>query len=426
MKINHWTLALAAAGVVSMGAAAQAEEATESVKTLISDTTISGYVSTSATWRPGTGTAGLDLSSFGNSTAKADGFNLDVVDLTISKALDESEWAAGYTAELWFGPDIAGNATIPGATSVNIQQAYVALRAPIGNGIDMKMGVFNTILGYEANNATQNPNYTRSIAWGLQPTVHTGLLASYRFSDMVAVSGGVVEGLGPAINARQSAAGVSTSGSESRKGYTFGMEITAPDSWGFLSGSSLSGQILHTPNGAANPAAVNSASATTFLHMGATLNTPVEAWKVGLSYYYRANAPTATGGLAIANHNSSYASVWGLYNSYQVTEKLKLNVRAEYATGTAGTFIASTAANVGDDDPNQAFLGLTTTVDYSLWENVISRLEFRWDSSLTGGAAGGAGTDTPFGGTTGFVGANNTAADEKNAFLVALNVIYKF
>ena len=37
--------------------------------------------------------------------AKADGFNLDVVKITLEKPLDESEWAAGYKVDLLIGPD---------------------------------------------------------------------------------------------------------------------------------------------------------------------------------------------------------------------------------------------------------------------------------------------------------------------------------
>ena len=57
--------------------------------------------------------------------------------------------------------------------------------------------------------------------------------------------------------------------------------------------------------------------------------------------------------------------------------------------------------------------GLTGTIDYSLWANVISRLEVRWDHSLT--------SDRPYG---------NVSADGpdalRNVVTIALNVIYNF
>ena len=61
--------------------------------------------------------------------------------------------------------------------------------------------------------------------------------------------------------------------------------------------------------------------------------------------------------------------------------------------------------------PTKSF-GLTETVQYDLWKNVISRLEFRWDHSASGQDA--------YGGTT--VGSPSL----KNVFLVAANIIYKF
>ena len=60
MKLNQWTLALAAAGVVSLESMVQAEEKEQKMNpllTAVSSTTLSGYVSTSAIWKPGTNLA---------------------------------------------------------------------------------------------------------------------------------------------------------------------------------------------------------------------------------------------------------------------------------------------------------------------------------------------------------------------------------
>src|SRR3974377_1332326 len=104
MKFNKWTVALAALGVVSLASAARAEEKASPIMTSLSSTTISGYVDTSAQWNPGTGNSNLPPYKF-NNINKADGFNLDVIQLGIEKPLDESDWAAGYRVDLWFGPD---------------------------------------------------------------------------------------------------------------------------------------------------------------------------------------------------------------------------------------------------------------------------------------------------------------------------------
>ena len=54
MKVNKWTLGLAAVGLVSLPSIMQAEEKASTLMTALSSTTISGYVSTSMEWNPGT------------------------------------------------------------------------------------------------------------------------------------------------------------------------------------------------------------------------------------------------------------------------------------------------------------------------------------------------------------------------------------
>src|SRR5512147_1017134 len=204
MKLNKWTVALAALGVVSLASAAKAEEKASPVMTALAATTISGYVDTSAEWNFGTGNANLPPYKF-NSPNKADGFNLDVIQLTVQKPLDEQDWAAGYRADLWFGPDAnALNTTSTGINSSDfaIRQAYVALRAPLGTGLDFKMGVFDSVIGYESVEAGNNPNFTRSYGHSIEPQTHTGLLATYRFCEEFSASAGVANTFDSQINGR--------------------------------------------------------------------------------------------------------------------------------------------------------------------------------------------------------------------------------
>src|SRR6478609_3021302 len=134
MKFNKWTLGLAATGVVSLASAVKAEEKASSVMTALSSTTLSGYVDTSAQWNLGSGNERLPDYKFGGAS-KADGFNLDVVQLRIEKPLDEQEWAAGYRVDLWAGPDAntlnTQSILSSGSSDFAIRQAYVALRMPV-------------------------------------------------------------------------------------------------------------------------------------------------------------------------------------------------------------------------------------------------------------------------------------------------------
>ena len=62
--------------------------------------------------------------------------------------------------------------------------------------------------------------------------------------------------------------------------------------------------------------------------------------------------------------------------------------------------------------PTDQVLDLTATVQYDLWKNVITRVEFRWDHSLNDADA--------FGGTV------QGNPQYVNAFMLAANIIYKF
>ena len=83
---------------------------------------------------------------------KADGFNLNVVKLTLENPIQSDDtWNAGYKADLIFGPDANSLFTQSSgvAADFGVKQAYVALHAPIGNGLDFKLGVWDTFIGYE-------------------------------------------------------------------------------------------------------------------------------------------------------------------------------------------------------------------------------------------------------------------------------------
>jgi len=399
-KVNKWTLGLAAVGLVSLPAAVQAEEKPNQLLTALSSTTISGYVDTSAHWTPGTGNANPPAYAF-NLPSKQDGFNVNVVNVVLEKPLDEGTWSAGYKVDLIFGANAVGwnNSANADATSdVGIKQAYVALRAPVGNGIDLKIGSFDTIIGYEVFNAGSNPNYTRSWAYTIEPTEHTGILGSYQINKMIGVSAGIANTWSAGINARSAR-------TESSKSYMTAVTLTAPDDMGFLAGSALYAGIVDGYNGLVG-------NDVTSYYLGATLATPIKQLKLGASWDY-----------AHAHDNSfgptGYAQAVGLYASLQATEKLSFHVRGEWADLTDG-YATGGKFNTGVGSvggiPSEV-LALTGTIQYDLWANVLSRLEIRWDDAISG--------PRPFGGSTAGTGGPGTA-NEKNAVLIAANIIYKF
>jgi len=436
MKLNKWTVGLAAVGLVSMASVARAEEKESMLQTALSSTTLSGYVDTSAQWNFGTGNANLPPYKFGGAS-KADGFNLNVIQLRIERPLDEAEWAAGYRVDLWAGPDANTLDTLSStstgyAADFAIRQAYIALRMPVGNGIDWKLGVFDSIIGYESVEDPSNPNYTRSYGHSLEPQTHTGILASYRLSDALSVSAGIANTTGSSINSRaqdgsadtitggpfapalakagifaaSDVTGTTIAGSnprsESYKAYMGSVALTAPDNMSFLSGSTIYAGIVHGYNNSVFGLGVGDVSDNYYL--GATLATPVAGLRVGFAFDY-----LDLGRATFDSENSFDANAWSVagYASFQATEKLSFHARLEY--------LKTELSGIIGDEPftsNQKILAATATAQYDLWKNVLTRVEFRWDHSLSG--------DDLFGGNT------FGEPDMKNAFMLAANVIYKF
>jgi hypothetical protein len=386
MKFNKWTLGLAAVGVVSLTSAARADE-TNMVMTALSATTFSGYVDVSAQFNPGGG-GGVNNSPNYNFGNNANQISLNVVDIALDKPLDEAPWASGYHVELWLGPD--GTALGTGSA---IRQAYIALRTPVGNGIDWKFGVFDTIIGYEGLTSANNPNFSRSYAFNIEPTTHTGGLATYKVCDAVTVQAGLVDtsfagGYTAAINGAGSNA--NGNGALSVPTVMGGLSLTAPDSFGWAKGAVLSGGIINTSG--------SGFTGATSYYVGATLPTPMAALKFGGSFDY---LNVHTGG-----------NTWDIagYSTFAFNDKLSLNLRAEHLGGSAflngGAYFNTTPFG------NNAADEITATLQYNLWANVVSRVEARWDHVEHGNGYGST--------------SNTGIGTESEAWLFAAQLIYTF
>ena len=403
MKVNRWTIGLAAAGLVSLPSVTQAEEKASPVMTALSSTTISGYVSASVWWVPGTGNGNLPTFSYGG-PSKADGFNLDVVKLAVERPLDEGQWSAGYKFEGLFGPDanaLATTSTGFSASDFAIKQAYVALRAPAGNGLDLKLGVWDTIIGYETFDSGNNPNYTRSYGFTIEPTTHTGLLATYQLNEMFGLAAGIANTFGPTINAK---AHDGFDGAESYKTYMGSVAFTAPESLGFMQGSTLYFGVI-------NGFDTQPEDDRTHWYVGGTIATPVTGLKLGASFDY------TTSDIDGAANENPYAGAYALYASFSVTEKLSFHARAEYAnTDIPGLVTPLTEMWVNCRQGLRAY-----------WHGAIRSLEERVEPAGSAlGSCGGRFAALRWNSPTDRSDHGTGGGGKKNSFIVAANLIYKF
>ncbi|HEX7469358.1 MAG TPA: outer membrane beta-barrel protein [Verrucomicrobiae bacterium] len=421
MKFNKWTLGLAAVGAVSLVSVAKAEEKMTFAQSAITGTTISGCVDTSIEWdvspsrAPFNNVLGLNYS--GSSIGipfranKQNGFNLNVFELNINKPMDETPWASGYNVSLLYGPDaVRYNPSAKGGGGLGsdfaVKDANIVVRVPVGNGLDLKVGVFDSIIGYEVFEAGNNPNFTRSWGYAIEPKQHTGLLATYRINDSVAISAGVANTLMPGIQSlhpnTHNADNLDAQSYWEDKTGMASFTLTAPQSWGWMEGASFSAGAVYGFN--------KNSSGAYNVYVGLTVPTPIKGLafgatfdylRYGTDYLYIDKTSSDTYNGKVEREAYSFA----LYGAWQATEKLAFNVRGEYGHGYVGDrgIFASTPYN---DHFSGDIWSLTTTLQYSLWANVISRVEARYDN---------AGNNNNF--------ASNQTTDQ---FSVYLNLIYKF
>ena len=378
MKFNKWTYGLVAVGAVSLASAARADEAKMSqLNTALSNTTISGYIDASAQYANGERTG----SALGGNAQ--DGFSVNSVTISLDKPMDESPWAAGYHVDLNAGSVSSVDQSFidgltgktPTSSAFGIRQAYVALRTPVGNGIDWKLGAWDTILGYESATSYANPNFSRSFGWNLEATSYVGLLGTYKVCDMLTVNAGLANPI---------FWDVTTAPGLSGKDFLASAVLTAPDSFGAFKGAQLTLGLTQ----AFQSGGVNN------YYAGLTLPTPIKALALGFAVDALQNLGQPSGG-------SGYT--FGVYATYQATDKLGLALRAEYVDVSSG-----------QQSPANDFPGngeeITATLSYNLWANVVSRVEARWNHS------------EHFGTGNGGTGGNGY----ENDLMLALNIIYKF
>ncbi len=428
MKMNKWTLGLAAVGLVSLTSVARADEAkTTPLLTALSATTISGYVDTSMQWNPGTGNA--NPAPFKFNAGKQDGFNLDSVNIRVAKPLEEGQWSSGYVVDLMFGPDAnltTGEGAANSGIGEHVRQAYLNLRMPVGNGLDWKIGRFDGILGYESTDAYKDPNWTRSYGFTFEPSEHTGVLAEYKINDMIALSGGVANTVSTApINARDPRA-------ETHKAYLAMINLTAPESMGAIAGSGLYA-------GADFGGSPFGGRSRREFYVGATIKTPMKDLTLGACY-------DGISHMDVAGADTGWNYAIAGYASLKLSEKASVHLRGEYARGAGLGALADqfngvpivgvdasgpTPVYVYGNNPLHKVIAITGTFQYDLWQNVISRLEVRWDHAADGtspfdGTASPAPSLSSFTPDAAPLSSDERSGGKKNAVLVAANLIFKF
>ncbi len=252
---------------------------------------------------------------------------------------------AGFRIKLNFGEDaqLTGGT---GADDVDFQEAYAQYVAPIGNGLDLRIGRMNTLIGYEVIESPYNANFSRSWLFGFgEPFTTTGIRASYAFNDMVSFSIGVINDFtGTQSDANRS------------KSIESLVSLTLTDTVGI----SLFG--FWGPEGA-----IGASNADRVMVGGIVDVQLTDQAEVVVEAYYGnfANDPAVVEG-----SNTRWDGVAG-YLIYDFTDKWGARFRSEVFEDEGGALTGTT----------QTLWEFTSTLQFKPVPSLITRVEFRYDKS---------------------------------------------
>ncbi|HSY60627.1 MAG TPA: porin [Cytophaga sp.] len=259
-------------------------------------------------------------------------FSLGLVQTKFAYTTEKSE----VVIDLAYGPNAAlGNFGNLYGTDINIKQAYMSYM--FTDKLNVTVGQFGTHVGYELIDAPLNYNYSLSYLFGNGPFYHTGLKASYAFSEKVGLMAGVVNGW----DGMYAWNGKKTAIAQLYLSPTDGFNIYV----NFISGdqrNSLSFPTLGSPTA---PISSNQKTNSTLFDLTTTYQITDE-FKLGLNAAYGFGSHLKT----TADPTKFDKAQWGgaaIYADYRFSEFFGLGLRAEYFNDKDGVRYISYAMGQG-------------------------------------------------------------------------------
>ena len=303
-----------------------------------------------------------EQNNFGNSgrvfDIEGNGFTPHAAELVLEKTATDGT-PIGFRTDLFFGDDaeVFHSTGFGAATDIfDLQQAYITLRAPVGQGLDLKVGKFVTLLGAEVIESPANWNFSRSYMFGYSiPFTHTGVLATYpTFGEMGSTTLGVVNGWDIV--------------DDNNKAKTFLGNVTLGP-WNNLT---LSSNFVYGAEQANNSHDQRGVLSNVLSY------TPNEQWAFMADWDY-GHEEDVIG----STDNASWQG-YALYARYAPLDWYALANRIEWFNDQDGVRVAPAAAGAalaGSGHGDVEFFEWTLTNEFKLSEHVVARLEYRLDKA---------------------------------------------
>lgn len=316
---------------------------------------LSGFFDASYTWsfnRPGFSNdddIGLRVFDKDHNEIVFNDFNL-----TVEKP--EKDWGVGFKLAADFGrtAELLREATLWGKRlhtepSAELREAFVTTTIPVGAGLQVKGGLFVTLLGTEIipNPGAYNDNISRSYLFGFAiPFRHLGVLFSYPIHRTLSVTAGPVTGWD---NPRDN---------NSQPSFLGGITFTPMDKF------SLASNLIAGPEQDHRSGPKRLAWSNVF-----TIK-PVDLLTLALEYTY-GHEEKVTASLRDATWQG-----WGGIASYAWTDRFSTALRGEIFKDSDG---ARLGGNIAGTHQDVTVGELTLTGAYKFTEQLLGRAEVRRD-----------------------------------------------
>jgi len=282
---------------------------------------------------------------------KGNHFMLNQVDLRVERAVDTTKFDVGGLVELLYGSDAARihstglgyNGADPTDDGIpvdpdtignfhptwqfDIPQAFVTVNLPVGSGLQLMVGKFVTLFGYETIDPRPNQFYSHSYLFSFVPGTQTGVLGSYQINEQWGAKLGVTRGWDIALEDNNAA-----------------VDVLGQVSWVPNKQLSVVFNFGEGPENGAYPAGGqkhDSGHYRTVLDPLITYQV-TDAFKLGAEVLYWFDGGANGNGTTDTHH---YGDVWGaaLYAGYTINDYVTINARAEKVHEYLGSFAGVTA-----------------------------------------------------------------------------------
>jgi hypothetical protein len=304
-------------------------------------------------------------------------FTANKFKLTLEKPIDfnPTNWNAGFRTDLIAGKDaqVIHSTGLFVGESIDLEQAYVNVNIPVGNGVKVLFGKHVTMMGVEVVDEVANPNWSIGNQFMyVENTTETGALIAYKWNDKFETDLCMINGWDQVsdVNASKTEMGriVYTPDANTTLAFLgYGGPEEPGDNRDYRTGTDI------------------------VLNRNKLFTDKLNAW-VQLDYGHEDNAPLADGsGLTKANADW-YAA--GLWLTYDFTDKVELAFRSDYLRDKDGVRTPSSgtvpvAGPVTFTVAPKELISETLTLNLKPVANLQVRPEIRYDHSSASQALNG-------------------------------------